>query len=88
MKGMIQIHILRSADVDKETLQGVHNYLAQFLGVMQFRFVEQPYQIGRYTDLPASDAEIEADFMRTVVAEQTIGVLSTLQRSAVEERRR
>jgi uncharacterized protein YdcH (DUF465 family) len=67
---MIQIHILRSADVDKETLQGVHNYLAQFPGVMQFRIVDAAYRIGRHTDLSKADSEIESDFMQTVVAEQ------------------
>jgi uncharacterized protein YdcH (DUF465 family) len=67
---MIQIHILRSADVDKETLQGVHNYLAQFPGVMQFRIVDAAYRIGRHTDLSKADSEIESDFMQTVVSEQ------------------
>jgi uncharacterized protein YdcH (DUF465 family) len=67
---MIQIHILRSADVDKETLQGVHNYLAQFPGVMQFRIVDAAYRIGRHTDLSKADSEIESDFMQSVVSEQ------------------
>ena len=67
---MIQIHILRSADVDKETLQGVHNYLAQFPGVMRFHSIEAPYRIGRHIELSRADSEVEADYMPTVVAEQ------------------
>ena len=57
---MIRIHIIRSVEVDKETLQAVHNYLAEFPGVLQFQIHEPGFQMGRYV---AYDSEEDRDLI-------------------------
>ena len=59
---MIRIHLIRSIEVDKETLQGVQNYLAAFPGVLQFQVHEHGFQIGRYVNYNrAMDTEMLSD---------------------------
>jgi hypothetical protein len=59
---MIRIHLIRSIEVDKETLQGVLNYLAAFPGVLQFQVHESGFQIGRYV---AYDSEVDRETFTT-----------------------
>lgn len=70
---MIRIHLIRSIEVDKETLQGVQNYLAAFPGVLQFQVYEPGFQMGRFVTYDSDVArESFTSFYRTEEKSESI----------------